>query len=55
MVEQDFINKARRGALRYFDRVFQRFETSLGPERNNKAMALEQLRLLGQQISNSYH
>jgi geranylgeranyl pyrophosphate synthase len=55
MVEQDFINKARRGALRYFERVFQRFEASLGPERHNKARALEQLRLLGKQISDSYH
>jgi geranylgeranyl pyrophosphate synthase len=55
MAEQDFLSKARRAALAYLESVFQRFEASLGSERRNKAEVLEQLRLLGQQVSNSYH
>jgi geranylgeranyl pyrophosphate synthase len=55
LAEQDFLSIARRDALNYLERVYQRFENSLGPERHNKAGVLEQLRLLGQQVSNSYH
>jgi geranylgeranyl pyrophosphate synthase len=55
LAEQEFLGRARRDALKYLERVYQRFENSLGPERHNKAGALEQLRLLGQQVSNSYH
>jgi geranylgeranyl pyrophosphate synthase len=54
MTEQDFLNKARRDALNYLEMVFQRFESALGPERRNKAHVLGKLRLLGQQVSNSY-
>jgi geranylgeranyl pyrophosphate synthase len=55
MAEQDFLGKASLAALKYLERVYQRFEDSPGPERRNKARALEQLRLLGQQVSDSYH
>jgi geranylgeranyl pyrophosphate synthase len=52
--EQDFLAHARRDALEYLERVHQKFEDSLGPERHSKAAVLEELRLLGRQISNSY-
>lgn len=55
MAEQDFISKARRDALKYLECVYQRFESALGPERRDKASALERLRLLGRQVSDSYH
>jgi geranylgeranyl pyrophosphate synthase len=55
ITEQDFLDRAHRDALEYLERVYQRFENSLGPERHNKAGILEQLRLLGQQVSNSYY
>jgi geranylgeranyl pyrophosphate synthase len=55
IAEQDFLNKARRDALKHLEKVFQRFESSLGAERRNKACVLEQLRRLGEQVSNSYH
>jgi len=55
IAEQDFLGKALRDALKYLERVHQRFERSLRSWRHNKAGALEQLRLLGQQVSNSYH
>jgi geranylgeranyl pyrophosphate synthase len=52
--EQNFHSKARQAALKYFETVFQNLENSLGSERQNKAEALGPLRLLGQQVSNSY-
>jgi geranylgeranyl pyrophosphate synthase len=55
IAEHDFLDKARREALKYLERVYQKFENSLGSERQNKTGVLEQLRLLGQQVSNSYH
>jgi len=55
IAEQDFLSKARRDALKFLERIYQRFESSLGPERRNKVGVLEQLRLLGQEVSNSYH
>jgi geranylgeranyl pyrophosphate synthase len=55
LADQDFISIARRDAFKYLERVYQRFENSLGPEHRNKAGVLKQLRLLGHKISNSYH
>jgi geranylgeranyl pyrophosphate synthase len=55
IAEQDFLNKARRDALKYLEMVFQRFETALKPEIQNRAEALERLRLLGKQVSDSYY
>ncbi len=55
IAEQDFLNQARRDALKYLELVFQRFESALGPERHNKAEALERLHLLGKQVSDSYY
>jgi geranylgeranyl pyrophosphate synthase len=55
LAEQDFLGKARRDALKYLEKVFQRFESTLEPEQSNKAGVLQQLRLLGQQVSDSYH
>ncbi|HKX30625.1 MAG TPA: polyprenyl synthetase family protein [Blastocatellia bacterium] len=52
--EHDVLNLARREALESLERVHQKCELSLGPERPGKTLVLKQLRLLGQQISNSY-
>jgi geranylgeranyl pyrophosphate synthase len=54
LIEQDFLSQARLEALAHLERVYQRLEDSLGVERRNKAGVIEQLRLFGQRVSNSY-
>jgi geranylgeranyl pyrophosphate synthase len=52
--KHDLLNRARREALAYLEKIHQRCEESLGPERDGKSAVFKQLQQLGQQISRSY-